>query len=170
MDSQTAAPVKVLMAYDPEQPLNLLEQFSTSAEGIAKFAHKVITEVEEGRADALRVAILMKTLEKIYERVNDKLGPYYRTAAEKFGEKPFPYHGAEVVVADTGTRYDYTECNHPGWNDLKKTADETKAQMDDYETLLKALKSPTDLIIEGEGVTVNPPTKKAKAGIKITIK
>lgn len=154
----------------PASVLGVLDQFATSAEGIAKFAHLVIQEVEEGRVDALRIALFMKTMEHIKDAVNKKLTEYYVREAEKHPGKSFDYRGAEIAIAQHGTKYDYSVCGDPVWNDLKKISDEAGKQLKEREEFLKVLKTPTDLIIEGEGVTVRPPVKTSKTGINISIR
>lgn len=159
------------IAEGPSSPLALLEQFATSAEGIAKFSHLVIAEVEEGRVSALKVALLMKTVEKIKDQINDTLGKHYRREAETYGEKPFAFNGAEISLADHGVKYDYSECGHPELEQLTKQIEEATAQRKVKEDLLKALKAPMEILLEGgEVVTIKPPTRKAKAGINISIK
>lgn len=159
------------MAGKPDNVLAVLDQFATSSEGIAKFAHLVITEVEEGRVDPLRIALFMKTMEKIKETVNEKLSEYYVREAEKHPGKSFEYRGAEISIRENGGKYDFNVCGDPVWSDLKKIADETSRQMKEREEFLKAMKTATDLIVEGEGITVKPPVKVgAKMGIQISIK
>jgi len=154
----------------PTTVISVLEQFSTSAEGIAKFSHLVISEVEEGRVDPLKIALFMKTMEKIMKQVNDRLTEYYVREAEKHSQKTFSHLGAEICIAEHGTKYDYSSCGHPGWTDLTKIIDEAVKQRKEIEDLLKVLKTATDLIIEGEGITVRPPVKSSKTGINISIK
>lgn len=167
--SNPAYEVKYI-AESPESALTLLEKFTTSKEGVARFAAIVINEVEEGRVDALRVALFMKTLEKIKESVNEVLDKYYVSEARKYGEKPFDFRGAQFQVGDVGVKYDYSTCGHPGWNDLEKIIVSATEQQKEIEPLLKALTAPAVLVIEGEAVTVNPPVRKGKQAIKITIK
>lgn len=152
--------------------LEVLDQFSTSAEGIAKFSHLVKQEVEEGRADALRVAIYMKTMEKIVKDVNEGLSRHYLDEASRqtSNDKPFEFRGATISFAEHGVKYDYSKCGHPGWNDLTKIIEHAIEQRKEIEALLKVIKGPTDLIIEGEPLTVTPPVKSGKAGINISIK
>lgn len=158
------------IAVSPDSVMGVLDQFVTSEEGIARFAYLVTTEVEEGRVDPLKVALYMKTLEKIGEIVGKKLSEYYLREAEKYGAKQFAFNGAEISVGPVSTTYDYTVCNHPGWNDLTKLINEATTQRKDIEALLKTLKSPQVLVIEGEAVEVQPPVKNQKDGIKISIK
>lgn len=154
----------------PSSALAVLEQFSTSAEGIAMFSNMVITEVEEGRADALRVALFMKTLDKIKERINEKLGRHYLSAAEKYPEKVIKLHGAEITIGELGTKIDYASSGHPGWADLTRIIEEATKQRKEIEDLLKTLKSKQVLVIEGEAVEVRPPARTSTTGIKISIK
>jgi hypothetical protein len=168
LDNQTQ-----VVAEDGSSAIALLEKFTTSAEGIALFALKVITEVEEGRVDPLRVALFMKTMEKIKERVDEKLKAHYLNEAEKNcggNVKTFKYRGAEITVGAVKTEYDFTDCGHTGWNDLTKIINEATAQRKEYEATLKTLTGPTGMILDGEPLMIKPPVKKQVDGIKISIK
>lgn len=159
------------IAVPPDNAIAVLDQFVTSAPGIEKFSRLVIAEVEEGRQDPLKVALYMKTLEKIVQRVNKACPEYYLREAGKYGEKTFAFAGAEITVKDVSVRYDYSVCNHPPYQQLAKLREETERQMKDIEATLKTLKSPQEMLFEGgEVATVNPPAVSRKEGIAISIK
>lgn len=154
----------------PATALNILSQFSTSAEGIERFSKLVIAEVEEGREDPLKVALGMKTLEKIVKRVNETLSEYYLREATKYGQKTFEHAGAEITVGEVSTSYDYAACGDPVWNDLQKIVAHAQEQMKEREKTLKTLTKPLVEVIEGEAIEIKPPLRKSKEGIKISIK
>lgn len=154
----------------PDNVVSVLEQFNTSKEGIEKFSSLLIKEVYEGNIDPLKVALFMKTLDKIKDIVNERLGARYVVEASKYGDKPFNHLGAEISIGEAGINYDYSTCNHPGWNELTSLIDNATKQRKEYEATLKTLKEPMTMIHEDEVVTVNPPFKKSKEVIKISIK
>lgn len=156
----------------PDNVVAVLEQFSTSKEGINKFSQLVIDEVKEGREDALKVALFMKTIKEIAEGVNKELADDYLKEASKYGEKSFSHLGAEISVAPVYTAYDYEACNDPVWNDLMRIVINAGEQMKEREKFLRALPGSTTIVIEntGEAVTIVPPVKKQREGIKISIR
>lgn len=159
------------IAVPPNNVMAVLDQFSTSLEGVDKFARLVIAEVEEGRVDPLRVALYMKTMEAICERVRKATSEHALKEAAKYGQKSFGFLGAEVTIRDTYTRYDYSVCGHPAYNDLAKIKAETERQMKDIEATLKTLKGPQEMLFDGgEVATVKPPRVERKEGIAISIK
>lgn len=159
------------IAEGPKGALSVLEQFATSKDGIEKFSALVVHAVREGEEKALKVAVLMKTLELIKEQVGEALREYYVKEAYTFGEKPFTYSGATIQVSENGGRYDYSACNHQGWNDLQKIIDDAKRQQGDIEAMLKTLKAPQRIQIDDELAEVKPPVKVGgKMGLKISIK
>jgi len=165
---QTTAVQKIA---EGQGPLSTLQLFGTSKESIALFSDLLIREVEEGRVDALKVAIALKSIEKIQERVGEVLKPYYLSEAQKHSaEKPYDSSGAEIQVGENGVKYDYSGCGHPEWTRLQALIEEAIRQQKEPEALLKALRSEQTLVIEGEAVTVRPPVKKGSLGIKIKIK
>lgn len=154
----------------PASAIGVLNQFSTSAEGINRFSRLVGVEVEEGRENPLKVALVMKTLEKIVKNVNDSLSAYYLREATKYSEKTFNYAGAEITVGDVATSYDYASCGDPVWNDLQKIVAHASEQMKEREKTLKTLTRPMVEVIDGEAIEIKPPVRKSKEGIKISIK
>lgn len=159
------------VAVPPDSVIAVLDQFSTSLAGVEKFSQLVIAEVEEGRQDPLKVALYMKTMEKIVERVNKALPEHYLREASKYGQKTFSHLGAEITIKDTSVKYDYSACGHPPYNQLVKIKEETERQMKDLEATLKTLKAPQEMLFEGgEVATVNPPAVFRKEGIAISIK
>jgi hypothetical protein len=154
----------------PDNVIAVLEQFRPSAEGVEKFSQLVITEVEEGRQDPLKVALYMKTLEKIVKNVSERLSEHYLREAQKYGEKTFKHLGADISVGEVYTAYDYSACKDPVWSDLEKIIISAGEQMKEREKLLKTLTKPFVEVIEGEAVTINPPVRKSREGIKISIK
>ena len=82
----------------------------------------------------------------------------------------FEHLGNKITKAEHGTKYEFENCNHPGWNDLTKIINNAIEQRKEIEATLKTLKAPTTLVFEDEIVTVNPPIKKSTSGINISIR
>ena len=158
------------IAVPPDNALAVLDQFATSKAGIHKFADLVIAEVREGRVDPLKVLLYSKTLEEIAKILRSELNDSFISEAEKYGQKKFEAHGAEIELKDVGVSYDYSKCGHPGYNDCEKILRATGERMRELEAFLKTIKAPIDLRVEDELVTVHPPVRKGKSGIAITIK
>lgn len=158
--------------YKTETALQVLTLFSTSNDGIQRFSNQIIQDVKEGRADALKVKVYLKTLEQIAEIVDKATKPEQKSEAEKWGEKPFDFMGATLHLTATKTEYDYATSNDAYLQDLLSEADHLKVLIDQRKALLKVLGEPTPMANPrtGEIMTVYPPIKKSSMGVKVEIK
>lgn len=156
----------------PDTALSVLELFSTSKEGITSFASKVVTEVKEGRADALRVKLLCKTVQSIAEKIDEQTRDEQANAAARHGDKPFSYHGAELHLTATKTDYDYSVCGDTEWEMLDAQIKSLTERRKQREAFLKTL-TKAEVICDqltGEMVTIKPVAKIQFTGVKVTIK
>ena len=156
----------------PDTALGVLEMFNPTKEGIISFSAKVINDVENGKVDPLRVQLLCKTLEEISDKIKNGIKDNLKTAAAKYGDKPFMFAGAEFHLTSTYTKYDYSECGDPAWEEWSFDESSAKRKREDRETFLKSLKEPITMVDDrtGELCTVRPPVKKQTEGVKISIK
>jgi len=154
----------------PDSALSVLDMFSTSKEGIALFASKVINEVENGNVDPLKVKIYCKTLEAIAEKIDTATKEHQKTEVQKYGEKPFMFSGAELHYTATKTEYDFTVCGDPKLKRLEDMEAELSKQIKERKEWLKKMGGPEQMVDEDELVTIYPPIKKSSMGVKVTIK
>jgi hypothetical protein len=156
----------------PSTVLGVLEQFGTSKEQINKFASLVLTEVENGNADPLKLHIYCKTLEAIADKIKAGIKDAAMTEAAKYGQKEFEFMGASVAVVPVSTQYDFKVCNYPAWEECDFEISSATERRKIAEAFLKAVKEPFTMIDDrtGEVVTIHPPVKRQIDGIKITIK
>jgi hypothetical protein len=154
----------------PEKAAGVLSQFATTSTSIDVFSDSVIESVKQGEVDPLAVYTQIKAMAKASERILKEISENVLTAADKYPGTKFSYMGNDVVKGSVKTTYDYSVCSDPEWEQFKTDEETAKASREARETFLKSLTKPTDLIIDGVGVTVNPPKKNEVQGIKLTIK
>lgn len=160
------------IAVHPDNVMSVLDQFQTSKEGIEKFAALVVAEVNEGREDSLKVALFMKTLEKIAESVNKQLAGKYCRDAAGYPEKTIALRGAEITLCNTSTKYDYASSGDIEW-EMAHTAEQLAInKRKEREEFLRALKTSMTAVNDqtGEVYTISPPDVTRTEGIKISIK
>ena len=160
------------LSTQPDNVLSVLDLFQTSKDGITLFASKVINEVEAGNIDPLKVKLYCKTLEAIAEKIDKGTIDYQKTAASKYGEKPFMFAGAELHLTSVFTQYDYSSCGYSDWNKFTKEITDLKEKLKDCEAFLRSLRGPLEVLNNetGEVEIVSPPTKKVTEGVKVSIK
>lgn len=156
-----------------EKALSTLTQFKTSKEGIEQFVNQVVNEVQDGTYNPLQLKIFLKAIQKSCEEIEKKISDLCTAEADKYGQRSFEVMGAKVELAELGTKYDFSKCNHPALplleSNIKKMGDKKK----EIETMLKTVKESMVICNEdtgGESVEICPPTKSSISGIKITLK
>lgn len=154
----------------PDSPVSVLDMFSTSKEGITLFASKVINEVENGNLDPLKVKIYIKTLESIAEKIEAGTKEAQKTAASKYGERPFMFSGAELHLTATKTEYDYAACGDPVINEMIKDSESLTKRIKQRQEFLKSMGGTEQIVVGDELVSIHPPIKKSSMGVKCSIK
>lgn len=166
---------------------SILSLFETSKEQRQDFISRVVRSVESGEVDPLKIHLQIKCMEKIIEGItstdekkNKEAAPLakrFKTAvleaAEKFGAKEFEFMNAKIKIGETGTKYDYSQCNDPElaeWTEQHaKLAEKIKARQ---ELLQKTSAKGMTLVNEGTGetYTVYPPSKSSSTNVIVTLK
>lgn len=156
----------------PQSPTELLTLMASTSTQIDVFSDGVIESVQAGEINPLAVLIQLRAMQKASERILKEIAPNLLTEAAKHPENEFEFMGNKITKAEHGTKYDYSVCNDPVWNQRIKIANEAKEQLSERETFLKAVKAPFTLLDEGTGevVTIHPPTKKSTSGLNVSIK
>ncbi len=149
----------------PDNPMSVLTLFDADKKGLDYFIEYIANTIESGNDDPLKVLAISKKMEYVTKRVTERIKQNSEREAGKYGDKPFEFMGTEMHYTATYTRYDFSACGDPKWNEASKTVEER-------ESFLKALKGPMTVVIEetGEAVTVNPPKKIQTMGLKTTVK
>lgn len=156
----------------PENAISALNLMPSKADEIARFAHQLVKAVQNGETSALKTIIALKAMEAVSELVREEIEEDGLTEAEKYPEKKFKAFGATVEKAEIGTKYNFLKCGDPTFERLEVDFNTAKARLDERKEFLKTLLSPTPIgdTVTGELVTVNPPIKTSKTGIKIFLK
>lgn len=149
----------------PDNPMSTMTLFDADAKRLDSFVEYITNGIEAGMEDPLKVLALSKKMEYVVKRINDRVKDAAKREAEKNGDRPFDAFGCEVRQEATSTRYDFTVCNDPQWNEANKVVKEREA-------FLKALKAPQMIVVEetGETIRVSPPRKIQTFGLKVTVK
>lgn len=152
---------------------SILSLFDTNKEQRKSFVAQVISQLEQGIGDPLKVHYQVKCMEKIIEAINaDK---QYRNlvldAAEKYGQKEFDFGFSKIKIGEVGSKYDYSQCNDPELAELEAKAKEYSDKMKARQKFLQTV--PTeglDVRVGDEIVTVYPPAKSSTTSVIVTLK
>lgn len=118
-------------------------------------------------ADALnKMETLIKEIKSNAEWVD-----YLREEVAKRGASVVTTSGTKIELAEVGVKYDYTKCNDEQLNDLVKEQERIETLIKERQTFLKTIPvSGLDIVtINGELVTIYPPSRSSTSSIKTTI-
>lgn len=161
--------------YSELTPRSIVALFQTTKEERQSFALSLISEIESGNLDPLKVHLQVKCMEDIIKLLNSNT--IYKSAvleaAEKYGQKSFDYQNSKVEIKETGVKYDYSKCNDPEWELLEQQCLSFSEGLKQREAFLKTVPGKGLEIlngITGELVTIYPPAKSSTTSIAITLK
>ena len=152
--------------------INTLALFKTSKQQRESFCVDVVTKIENGEADPLKVHAFVKSMEDIVKLLNDN--KQYKNlileAAEQNGKK-FQMFNAEFSVKEVGVKYDYSQCNDPElieWTaQIEQLNERIKAKQKFLQTVPLA---GLDIVVGDEMVKVYPPSKSSTTSVAVTLK
>ena len=155
--------------------LTVLEHFEkglTKTE-IKSIANETVLSLLEG-GNPLLVAEAISAMETFIKEVKDnpEFKSYVREEAEKYPKGFVSGSGAKIEIAETGTKYDYSQCGDTEWKILDSQIKNLKEAISEREKFLKAI--PASGIEQlnketGEVSTIYPPSKSSTSSYKITL-
>ena len=152
------------------KPATWVQTYGLTKSEQTDMAQQIIDRVNDGELSAMEAKLFLKSAESVVSRAMEGIDPLARREAERYGEKSFRLKGVNVELANTGTKYDYSECNDPELTNLQEKLDEIKKQVTARQKFLQTLKKPTTIVDDatGEIITINPPVKTYNEGLKIS--
>lgn len=157
--------------------VQVLSLMDTTGQQREAMAMEIISQIEEGEVDPLKVHVYLKCMQDIIDLLLDtrvsKMSPVYKALvlaeAEKHGKK-FEYHNAEFKIGETGTKYDYSQCGDAALLE----------QMDVHEAMGKAIKKRQEFLktfpdegletrVGDELVTFYPPSKSSTTAVIVSL-
>lgn len=139
---------------------------------IAENVSKIVTLVTDGHEDELNTLIFAKKGVEFFSQLEKAIRPIAEEKIRIGRSETYSKYNVDVVVADTGVKYDYSACGDPVWQRLKEQAEAAAKALKEREDMLKTIKSQQTMVDDesGEVFTINPPVRSAKTGLKLTLK
>jgi hypothetical protein len=139
---------------------------------VQEYVSELIALNDEGKIDTLtalgRIEFLSQILDGAKEAFRiraveelDLYGPEAKSGVKK--------DGVTFKHKETAVKYDFTNCDY--WNSLKEEEESISKNRKDFESLLKTLKTATEIAdpLTGEMIRVVPPIKSSKTTVEITL-
>jgi hypothetical protein len=94
-----------------------------------------------------------------------------REEVGKYGKTFTTPRGVKFELAETGSSYDFSQCNDPELASLEQQAKEFSEKLKERKEFLKTVPSKGLEIHSGEGelVTIYPPSKSSKSSYKVSL-
>lgn len=156
----------------PNTPMSMLRLLPSKASEVASFVKGVVNSVKNGDANPLEVLVMLRAVEAAAEEIREEIQENVVREADKYAEKKFERYGAVIEKSEVGTKYNYSRSGDTEWERLNSEFQALKSRLSEREAFLKALKDPLIVVdqMTGEVVTINPPLKTSKSGVRVYIK
>lgn len=153
---------------------DIVALFETSKQQRQTFVTMVIDSLTNGDVDPLKLHLQVKCMEDIIAALKEDATYKEQVldAAQANG-KSFEYQNAKIEIREVGTKYDYSKCDDPTYNELAQQNEATKAALKARETVLKAIPITGMVITDeatGETNKVYPPAKSSTTSVVVTLK
>lgn len=105
-------------------------------------------------------------------KAHNRFIPYLREEIDKNGKSLVRPSGTKIELAETGTKYDYSQCNDFLLPELNKQAEQIAEKIKQREAFLKTVPLEGIQVLDdatGEMVIVYPPSKTSTSSYKITL-
>jgi hypothetical protein len=156
----------------PNTAIGTLRLFAATQVQVDVMSDQLIASVKQGEVNPLEVLTMFRAIEKVSDRVLKEIKENLLNEASKYSGNSFEYLGNKVEKAELGTKYDFSKCNDPAWENFDSAANAALTFKKEREIFLKGIKDKETIIDPntGEVVTILPPVKTSTAGLKVTIK
>lgn len=152
--------------------INILSLFETTKEQRKSFVEDLITKLDGGEVDPLKVHLQLKAMEEIVKTCtsDENYRSTLMSAASHHGRK-FQMFNAEFLTKEVGVKYDYSRCGDDELTIMQIQADELNAKIKQRQEFLKTVPiSGIDIRQGDELVTVYPPSKSSTTSVTVTLK
>lgn len=150
--------------------VSTLSLFETTKDERASFVNQMVTAIQEGNADPMKVHLQIKCMEQLIEDLKSR--PEYKDAvleeAAKYGKK-FEHYNAEWSIRETGVKYDYSNCGDEQYNELQAQKIELDAKIKERSKFLQNI--PISGVADPDnGNMIYPPSKNSTTSVIVTLK
>lgn len=155
---------------------SILALFQTTKEERQSFVSDVLSKIESGDVDPLKIHLQVKCTEDVMKLLTSN--SIYREAvvaeAEKQGKKTFDFHNSKFELKEVGVKYDWSKCEDPVLTELLATQAGLECEIKARQGMLKTVNPKEGLTItdkdSGETFTVYPPAKSSTTNVAVTLK
>jgi hypothetical protein len=148
----------------------------TLSSGLTKTQVKVIAQksIQEllNNGNVLEAAEMISVMETFIKelRSSKEFTEYVRDEVSKYGNNMTNPSGAKIELAETGTKYDYSNCNCDVLKMYEEQLSSLENAIDMRKQFLKSLPpGGIEIVNEDEVLKIYPPNKSSTSSYKITL-
>lgn len=136
------------------------------------YATGIVDEVLD-RGIPLEMAEKISATEQLIKFIKEdkRYVDYVRDELAKYKGKYSSESGTKIEAAEVGTKYDFSNCNDPELKELEIGLFQFETAVNDRKAFLKTvpISGMNIITIQGEAVTVYPPSKTSTSSFKTTL-
>ena len=142
----------------------------TKKECIEGGKQTALNEIQEAKSNLLDAYMYALAHIEFLQSFARTLHEHAMTEYEDYGEKDLEKFGRKITKFEAGVKYDYSNSNYPGYDQLVLSIERESAHRKNMETTMKTLKKKTTIVDDetGEVFEVNPPIKTSTTKLKIS--
>lgn len=139
---------------------------------IKSMANSAVESVME-KGNVLVVAEALSVMETFIKEVkaDDRFKEYTREETSKYPKGYVSPSGAKIECAETGTKYDYSQCHDPELFSLTTEMEFLKIKIEERQKFLKTVPIQGMKFVDedGEVFMLYPPSKTSTSSYKVTL-
>lgn len=141
-------------------------------EQINIFVQRIEESALNGYESPLFIYKQAKNMESIAKHIlgSEEIKNAALSEAEKYHKEELKnIYNSKIEVCETGTKWDYSQCNHEGYNRLCSEIDALTAKKKELEKYLQTLPTNQTNVEVETGAEIFRATKTSTTGLKITL-
>lgn len=139
-----------------------------SKEQIDNLSSKITQSVKVGNISAIDVLSKIKKIEYLCAEIKKNTKEDVLFELDNY-DKEFRLNGVLFIKGSIRTEYDFSNCNHIEYEQIKHDIEQLNAKRKEIEGFLKAIVG-KDSVMDSEGNVINQPMKKVTDGVKLSFK
>lgn len=143
-----------------------LQNLKPTKSDVSMASDSIVRLVDEGRENALDVAIWLKAMEELVKETREKLIQHTLSELDKYHDGKANVYDVKVERMEAGVKYDYS--GDYVWREMKQIVDKANTALKNREDMLKRIPQGHQLVDEN-GEAMEGPVKTSTTSYKVTL-
>jgi len=152
--------------------LELQDWKTVTKDTIREKVQAVVETIREGITDPIEALVFAKKMHELAKLLEANVREF--AESKGVGSAGLEMFSCKLSQAMTGVSYDYEACGDPVWEHLSWQLMAAKNNLKEREKFLQGVTKPMTIVDDsngsGEIVTIHPPIKSGKLGLKVEMR